>query len=148
MLTAGTARRLLGAAGLAQLATTSARPIAATCTAAAVAVCMLASSGCAGVDGGGNERGDGRVAVPKVDGSSLRDATCTLLEMHLRWRFRGQRHASARPMSGCGNDGVGSSMDDIRVTGQRPAPGTRVRRGSVVVLEDECMDLPPGRACL
>jgi hypothetical protein len=117
------------------------------CMAAVIAVCMLASSGCASADGTANERSDGRVAVPKLVGATLRDATCTLLDMHLRWRFRGGR-ASARPMSGCGDDGVGSSMDDIPVTGQRPAAGTRVRRGSVVVLEDECMDQPPGRACL
>ena len=105
-----------------------------------VAVFALAGTGCAGTARPAAERSDAHLAVPDLGGATLRDATCRLTDMHLRWRVRGQRHATTRPLSGCGSDGVGSSMDTVRVTGQTPAPGTRVRRGTVIVLDDQCTD--------
>jgi hypothetical protein len=66
--------------------------------------------------------------------------------MGLRWRERGERRAHARQFSGCGDEGIGSSRDDNRVTGQAPRPGTRVRRGTVVVLDTRCLVAPSANA--
>ena len=83
------------------------------------------------------------VTVPDVVGLTLRDATCGLTQVRLRWRFPGQRQGTAGPISGCGSGGVHSSMDEFRVTGQVPTPGTRVRSGSVVVLRNPCTAARP-----
>jgi hypothetical protein len=115
----------------------------------AVAVlCVAAGAGCGTTSpeaGGG-----GRAAVPGLRGKSLRDATCTLRDMDLRWRLRGTRGAQTRPLSGCGSDGIASSGDDDRVTGQSPATGTRVRRGTVIVLDTWCTELArtSGHGCI
>lgn len=86
--------------------------------------------------------------MPDLRGTSLRDATCRLKDMGLRWRERGERRAYTRQFSGCGDDGIGSSRDDNRVTGQSPRPGARVRRGTVVVLDTECaVALPANAGC-
>lgn len=95
----------------------------------------LAVGGC----GSGNERASqGRVVVPDLKGKTLRDATCGLQQLGLRWRSRGTRGIS--PPVNCGVGNGGGSMDDIPVTGQTPQPGSRVRPGSVVTLDDLCTD--------
>lgn len=83
------------------------------------------------------------VAVPDLVGVTLRDATCVLTQVRLRWSFPGQRHGTAGPISGCGSSGLHSSMDGFRVTGQMPAPGMRVQPGSAVVLKNPCTATRP-----
>jgi hypothetical protein len=89
-----------------------------------LAVLAFAGTGCGGTVTPTAERSDARIAVPHFVGAPLRKATCRLTDMHLRWRFRGQRHPTTGPLSGCGSGPggtTGSSMDDVRVTGQTPA---------------------------
>jgi hypothetical protein len=116
---------------------------------AVVVFCVVAGAGC-GTTTSLEARGGGRAAVPDLRGASLRDATCTLRDMDLRWRLRGTRDTQTRPRSGCGSDGIRSSGDDDRVTGQSPPTGTRVRRGTVVVLDTWCTELArtSGRGCI
>lgn len=83
------------------------------------------------------------VRTPKLVGQDMRDATCAVVGAHLRWRFPWQQSASGRPESGCGGSQLGSSMDDIEVLGQAPAPGTSIPRGSVVVLRTMCTPTNP-----
>jgi beta-lactam-binding protein with PASTA domain len=113
-----------------------------------VGVCALAAAGC-GTATSPAAQGDARVAVPALRHATLRDATCRLRDMGLRWRQHGEQRAHTRQLSGCGSDGVGSSADDDHVTGQAPPPGTRVPRGTVIVLDTECSDLvrAGGGAC-
>jgi hypothetical protein len=108
-----------------------------------LAVFALAGAGCASTNTQAAGSGDPRIAVPGVVGTTLRDATCRLTGMHLRWRFPGEGHATTGPLSGCGSQGVGSSLDDIRVTGQSPRAGARVRRGTVIVLRTPCTTSQP-----
>jgi beta-lactam-binding protein with PASTA domain len=108
-----------------------------------LAVFALAGAGCGGATTPAPEQSDARVTVPDLRGVTLRDATCRLKDMGLRWRLRGERRAYTRQFSGCGDgdEGIANSGDDDPVTGQTPAPGTRVRRGAVVTLDTECADL-------
>ena len=117
--------------------------------AAVIAVLALLATGCGAAATPAAERSKARVAVPDVRGATLRDATCRLTDLGLRWRLRGSRRASVRQLSGCGNDGIVSSSDDHPITGQRPRPGKRVRPGTVVVLDTRC-DMPRdgGIACV
>jgi len=121
----------------------------------ALGVCALAVSGCAGsVRAARQPTGPANappshpaaqqlISVPNLVGTVLRDATCTVIAAHLRWSLTGLDHGSARPLSGCGSQGVASSLDDIRVTGQRPAAGTPVSRDTVVVLKTICTTVHP-----
>jgi beta-lactam-binding protein with PASTA domain len=96
-------------------------------------------AGCGATGATAPDRG-GRVVVPNVRGEQLRPATCRLQRLGLRWHFRGERDVYSRPLSGCGENGIGGSLDDIPVTGQTPRAGTRVRRGKAVVIDDLCTD--------
>ena len=83
--------------------------------------------------------GDQRL-VPDLHGKTLRDATCRLKSLGLRWRLRGSRRSESGSPSGCGDNGTGGSMDDLPVTGQTPKAGTRIRLGAAVTLDDVCTD--------
>ena len=107
-------------------------------------VLAMAGAGCGAAATSARERGDAPVTVPDLTGKTLRDATCALIAVHLRWSLGSRQDAAAEPLSSCGSGSVHSSMDDIRVTVQTPTPGTRVRPGAVVILHDLCT---PSRPC-
>jgi beta-lactam-binding protein with PASTA domain len=105
--------------------------------------CAVAGAGCAR-----SAAAPTRVVVPQLKGETRREALCRLQGLGLRWRFRGGRHAESRPASGCGDNGIGGSLDDIRVTRQAPPAGAHVRRGAVITLEDMCTDAArEGKGC-
>jgi hypothetical protein len=72
---------------------------------------------------------------------------CALQDLGLRWRFRGSRTVQSGPLRECGDSSIGSSGDDIPVTGQTPRAGARVPPGAVIVIDDFCTDLPKGQGC-
>jgi hypothetical protein len=102
-------------------------------------VCALAGAGCGSGDAP-TPAAHGRVVMPDLEGKTRRQATCELQRLGLRWRFRGSDGAESRPAAGCGDNHMGASGDDIPVTGQTPRPGARLRRGTVVTLDDICTD--------
>jgi beta-lactam-binding protein with PASTA domain len=75
--------------------------------------------------------------VPRVVGATESRAQCALAAAGLRWRFRGSAHVFSRPAIVC-KPGV-AVLPDPQVISQSPAGGVRVRRGSVVVLDDVCL---------
>ncbi|HET8756110.1 MAG TPA: hypothetical protein VFM58_08875 [Solirubrobacteraceae bacterium] len=92
----------------------------------------------------------GRVVVPRVVGMPRTRATCELAGAGLRWRSAGESRTHRRPLLACDDEGAAVAPDPT-IEQQRPEAGRRVRRGSVVVLEDECTLLrfaPRGAACL
>ena len=97
-------------------------------------------AGCAAGDAPTGAATPAHVVVPDLKGKTQRDALCQLQRLGLRWRFRGGHGVQSRPPAGCGDNGIGGSMDDIPVTGQTPRPGARVRRSDVVTLDDLCTD--------
>jgi beta-lactam-binding protein with PASTA domain len=111
-------------------------------------VCAFAGACCATSDAPAEATKPGRVVVPNLKGKTRRDALCQLQRLGLRWRFRGGRQVESQPPSGCGDNGIGGSLDDIPVTGQAPRPGARVRRGAVITLDDMCTDAArEGKGC-
>ena len=75
--------------------------------------------------------------VPAVVGMSESHAQCTLAAAGLRWRYRGDERVYAAPIITCGGRSV--VLPDPPVTWESPRAGTRVARGSVVVLDDACL---------
>jgi hypothetical protein len=66
-------------------------------------------------------------------------AQCMLAAAGLRWRYRGDNQVHARPIISCGrNEAV--APDPVVIT-ESPRAGTRVARGSVIVLDDACLRL-------
>lgn len=120
-----------------------------------LAACALAVSGCAGsVRGaaqptvpaktpGSRSAVEQTIGVPDLVGKTLREATCTITAAHLRWTLTGPRYATSGPLSGCGSQGVASSLDDIRVLGQTPAAGASVAPGTVIALRTICTTSHP-----
>jgi beta-lactam-binding protein with PASTA domain len=87
-----------------------------------------------------------RVTVPRLVGKPQSRAECALAARRLRWRFLGDRRVHSRPIVRC--SGRSTVTPDPKVIAQRPRAGTRVRRGSVVVIDNECLrrvrsGLPP-----
>ena len=75
--------------------------------------------------------------VPAVVGMSESRAQCTLAAAGLRWRYLGDDRVHARPIIRCtGNVAV---TPDPVVISESPRAGTRVARGSVIVLDDACL---------
>jgi len=77
------------------------------------------------------------VAVPVLKGVAGTKARCRLVELGLRYRYVGSR----RTISGASEDyceGRASRIPDPSIVAQRPRAGTRVRKGSVIVLRDSC----------
>lgn len=97
----------------------------------------VALSGCGGSAAAGT-RSSPRVIVPKVTGTTLRQATCKLTAKRLRWTQGRGLKSSVRPVSSCRPGGVRSSNDDLRVSEQIPAAGTPVKTNSIVILHDGC----------
>lgn len=101
-------------------------------------VAAVAMSGCGG---GGAERREStaptQVDVPSVVGLPRTRATCTLADVGLRWRLGAGEPVLSKPVPACGESGVAVAPDP-RIVEQRPAAGTTVDRGAVVVLIDEC----------
>jgi hypothetical protein len=97
---------------------------------AVAAACLaLALTGLAGAATG--------LRVPAVVGVAESRAQCTLAAAGLRWRFRGDDHVHARPVIACsGNVAVNP---DPPVISETPRAGSRVVRGSVIVLDDSCL---------
>lgn len=85
------------------------------------------------------------VTVPDLHGRPESTANCKLMSRGLRWRIGADRVRAQRVCD------TGSAVSpDPAVQRQSPSPGTRVRRGTVVRLEDECSLLrfePGGVAC-
>src|SRR3954447_26067557 len=79
-------------------------------------------------------------AVPDLHGKTLREATCQLHSLGLRWRTRGTRGSRSGSPSGCGDNGTGGSLDDLPVTGRSPKADTRMPFGASVTLDDICTD--------
>jgi len=77
------------------------------------------------------------VRVPSVTGKAESVAQCRLAADGLRWRFRGDHVVLSHPIIACSQHGA--VMPDPRVISQTPRAGARVRRGSVVILDDECL---------
>jgi hypothetical protein len=65
------------------------------------------------------------------------DAQCALAAAGLSWRYRGERRALTQPMVPC--TGMMFVAPDPLVTAETPGPGVRVRRGAVIVLDDQCL---------
>jgi hypothetical protein len=78
-----------------------------------------------------------RPRVPNVVGTTESRAQCTLAATGLRWRYRGDHHAHARPLVSC--TGLVAVTPDPVVISESPRAGTRVARGSVIVLDDTCL---------
>jgi hypothetical protein len=111
--------------------------------------CAVAGAGCAGSDAPTGATAPAHVVVPNLKDKMRRDALCQLQGLGLRWQFRGSRGVESQPPSGCGDNGIGGSLDDIPVTGQAPRAGARVRRGDVITLDDLCTDAArEGKGCL
>jgi hypothetical protein len=64
-------------------------------------------------------------------------AQCVLEAAGLRWRYRGDNRVHAQPIVACGGRAV--VLPDPVVISESPRPGTRVARGSVIVLDDACL---------
>jgi beta-lactam-binding protein with PASTA domain len=79
------------------------------------------------------------VRVPAVVGMTESRAQCTLAAVGLRWRYRGDNRVHARPIISCG--GRSAVAPDPVVISESPRAGTRVARGSVIVLDDACLRL-------
>ncbi|HEX2085706.1 MAG TPA: PASTA domain-containing protein [Solirubrobacteraceae bacterium] len=78
---------------------------------------------------GGGDDGDERVRVPDVRGMSTVDAEHALHAAGLRWRGGDDARPASRPSAW-----VPADPEPALVTGQRPAPGEEVARGTVVGL--------------
>jgi len=77
------------------------------------------------------------VRVPNVVGKTESRAQCALATAGLRWRYRGGRRVSSCPIIPCS---TGTAVTpDPKVISQSTLPGTPVRVGGVVVLDDECL---------
>jgi hypothetical protein len=57
----------------------------------------------------------------------------------LRWRYRGDNRVYVRAIIACGGRSV--VLPDPVVISESPSAGTRVARGSVIVLDDACLRL-------
>src|SRR5579859_5815847 len=99
--------------------------------AVAVGCVVLAMTGLAGAATGSR--------VPGVIGMAESRAQCALAAAGLRWRYRGDNRVHARPIIACSGD-VAVTPDPV-VISESPRAGTRVARGSVVVLDDACLRL-------
>jgi beta-lactam-binding protein with PASTA domain len=64
-------------------------------------------------------------------------AQCALAAAGLRWRYRGDDRAHARPIIACTRSSA--VAPDPVVISESPRAGTRVARGSVIVLDDTCL---------
>jgi hypothetical protein len=85
------------------------------------------------------------VTVPDLHGRPESTANCKLMSRGLRWRIGADRVRAERVC-----DTSSAVSPDPAVQRQSPPAGTRVRRGTVVRLEDECSLLrfePRGVAC-
>jgi beta-lactam-binding protein with PASTA domain len=97
----------------------------------AVGCMALATTGLAGAAAG--------LRVPAVVGMTESRAQCTLAAAGLRWRYRGEGRVHTRPIISCG--GRSAVAPDPVVISESPRAGTRVTRGSVIVLDDACLRL-------
>jgi hypothetical protein len=79
------------------------------------------------------------VRVPSVLGEAESRAQCALAAAGLRWRYRGDGRVHLRPIISC--SGTAAVTPDPKVVSQSPGAGTRLRRRSVVLLDDECLRL-------
>jgi hypothetical protein len=87
------------------------------------------------------------IAVPKLVGMQNRPAQELLTRRGLRWKYFGSDRVWSKPPP----RNVFSTADDDFVIKQAPAPGTRVRAGSVIRLRTNCAfpkQLPPGFVCI
>lgn len=73
-------------------------------------------------------------SVPSIVGLKLKVAEEHLFRVHLRWRVAPDTHV----ISHLPPAGVGSSMDDIPVVGQRPAAGTPTTGNAVITIITPC----------
>ena len=80
------------------------------------------------------------VVVPRIVGMPESAAECALKRRHLRWRYKGDDRVRSRPIAPC--DGSFFINPDPRVLSQHPAPGTRVKPRTVVVVDNECTARP------
>lgn len=81
----------------------------------------------------------GATRVPHIVGRTLRGAEQQLFSDHFRWRVAPGSQIYSRPLP----PNQHTSMDDIPVTKQRPAPGTRARRGTVITIITPCTAAHP-----
>jgi hypothetical protein len=102
-----------------------------------LALALALTPACGSADTSGATGSSRRVVVPQVVGLSRSRAECRLHAAGLRWRLGAQRTPQSKPLVPCGRKNV-HVLPDPTVRRQRPPRGYRVRRGSVVALEDAC----------
>jgi len=78
--------------------------------------------------------------VPRIVGLAESGAECRLERRGLRWRLKGDDRVQSRPIVPC--HGSSTVIPDPRVLRQRPSPGTPVKPGTVVVIDNECTARP------
>jgi hypothetical protein len=76
------------------------------------------------------------VVVPKVIDLPMSRAECRLAVRGLRWRWAGDDRVHRSPGGRCGR----LMTPDPAVTAQRPRPGRRVPVGTVVTLDNVCLE--------
>jgi hypothetical protein len=119
-------------------------------TALVVASGLAAAFAFAGRDGSASPAGASQkraIKVPKLVGTQNRPAQELLARRGLRWKYFGSDRVWSKPPP----RDVFSTADDNFVIKQAPAPGTRVRAGSVIRLRTNCAfpkQLPPGFVCI
>ena len=77
--------------------------------------------------------------VPRIIGLKLRNAEQRLFDHHLRWRVAPGTHVYAKPLPATEH----ISTDDIPVTGQKPAAGTKTKSNAVVAIITPCTATHP-----
>jgi hypothetical protein len=82
---------------------------------------------------------DAPARVPRIVGLDLRRAEQQLASLHLRWRMAPGTQIYARALA----PNQHTSMDDIPVTGQRPAAGTSAVHGTVITITTPCTGSHP-----
>lgn len=83
------------------------------------------------------------VSVPALEGVPGTRARCRVTELGLRYRYVGSRRASSRASEDVCEGRSPPPIPNPSIVSQRPRAGTRVRKGSVVVLRTRCTSQRP-----